>query len=231
MSEDLRVSRPWDGDPAEERGFHFRQLKNSFLELFLFLRYNKGMTKPKKFLPKNARRVFKGVMFEVWQWKQKMFDGTTEIFEKIIRPDTIQVIPVVGNKILIEEQRQPGRSYFLSLVGGRRDKGESPLQSAKRELLEETGYVSKDWLLLKKELRSGRVTYPSYTYLAINCVKKANQNLDAGEKIKIKLISFNQFLMLSENKLFLNQDFINTLLKLRIYPKRKKEFYKLLFKD
>ena len=34
-------------------------------------------------VPKQAKRVFKGVIFDVYQWEQEMFDGTKEIFEKL----------------------------------------------------------------------------------------------------------------------------------------------------
>jgi len=188
------------------------------------------MTKQKKSIPKNAKRVFRGEIFEVWQWQQKMFDGTTETFEKVKRPDTLQIIPVVGRKILIEKQEQPGHSQFLSLAGGRRDNNESPLQAAKRELLEETGYSSKDWLLFQKEYQLGHVVFTIYTYIARNCFKKNNPNLDSGERITTKFVNFNQFLALSDNKLFRNHDFVNTLLRIKMDSKRKKQFQNLLFK-
>jgi len=80
------------------------------------------MSKKNK-LPKNARRVFKGEIFEVWQWPQKMYDGSTETFEMLKRPDTAVVIPVVGDKILILTQAQPNRpKAFYSIAGGRRGK-------------------------------------------------------------------------------------------------------------
>ncbi|KKT71448.1 MAG: NUDIX hydrolase [Candidatus Moranbacteria bacterium GW2011_GWF1_44_4] len=60
-----------------------------------------------KTLPKNAKRVFRGVIFDVWQWKQKMFDGSLATFEKIKRPDTVNIVGVVGKRIIILRQKQP----------------------------------------------------------------------------------------------------------------------------
>jgi len=57
--------------------------------------------KPRKGIPSNAKLAFKGVIFEVWQWEQEMFDGTTEIFERIWRLPTVEIIATVGDKILI----------------------------------------------------------------------------------------------------------------------------------
>jgi len=39
-------------------------------------------------LTSQAQRVFKGIIFDVYQWKQKMFDGSQGIFEMLKRPDT-----------------------------------------------------------------------------------------------------------------------------------------------
>ncbi len=38
-----------------------------------------------------AKRVFKGVRFDVYQWKQKRYDGTKATFELIKRADSIIV--------------------------------------------------------------------------------------------------------------------------------------------
>lgn len=181
-------------------------------------------------LPRGAKRVFQGKIFEVWQWEQKMFDGTTEVFEKIKRPDTVQVIPVIGDKILIQRQEQPTLNPFLSLAGGRVEKGEKPLDAAQRELKEESGYVSSNWFLWKKENPSTKIISTIYTYIAKDCHLEAEQTLDSGEKIESLLLNFDEFLALSDNDLFRNRDIITVLLKLRLSPKKKKEFYNLLFK-
>ena len=181
-------------------------------------------------LPKNTKLVFKGEIFETWQWEQKMFDGSVEIFEKLRRPDTAQVIPVVGNKILIQKQRQPDRlKSFISIPGGRCELNEKPLNSAKRELLEETGYASKNWKLLNKQNPVNKIIWTIYTYIAKDCFYKQLQELDTGEKIETKFVSFNEFLMFSEDKTFYESELKGSLLRARFDKKFRGEFYKLLF--
>ena len=45
-------------------------------------------------LPENAKLVFKGVMFDTYQWEVDGYDGSKRIFEKLKRPDTVMIIPI-----------------------------------------------------------------------------------------------------------------------------------------
>jgi ADP-ribose pyrophosphatase len=47
--------------------------------------------------------------------------------------------------LLVRQYRVPARDYLWELPAGRLDKGETPLQAARRELIEETGYRAKHW--------------------------------------------------------------------------------------
>lgn len=190
------------------------------------------MQKEESKLPPNAHLAFKGKIFEVWQWEQRMFDGSVEVFELVRRPDTVQVIAVVGDKILIQVQEQPDRpKSFLSLPGGRCDWGEDSLEAAKRELLEETGYASDDWLLWQKQRPVWKVIWTIHTYIARNCSYKESPQLDAGEKIENKLITFEDFLKLPENPLFRDIKLSELIRRISSNPVSRKEFHDLLFKN
>jgi 8-oxo-dGTP pyrophosphatase MutT (NUDIX family) len=182
-------------------------------------------------IPPQAKLAFKGKVFEVWQWEQRLFDGSVETFEQLKRQNTAQVIPVIGDNILIQLESQPNVSQsFLSLPGGRCFLSENSLDAAKRELLEETGYTSDDWILCKEQNSIGRIEWTVYTYIARNCVFKKSPELDSGEKIETRLISFEEFLMLTENPLFYERELIPMLLYVRFDEKIKEEFHNLLFK-
>lgn len=43
--------------------------------------------KSKQPIPENAKLVFKGKIFDTYQWEQEMYDGSRVTFEKIKRPD------------------------------------------------------------------------------------------------------------------------------------------------
>ena len=64
-------------------------------------------------IPPDAKKVFSGVLFDVYQWEQKMFDGSVATFEKLKRPDTVVVFPVLPNgRIILTEQEQPNDSNY-----------------------------------------------------------------------------------------------------------------------
>ncbi len=145
-------------------------------------------------IPAHAACVFKGAIFDVYQWQQPMYDGSTATFECLKRPDTVVVIPTQGDTIFYAEQEQPNKGPYLSLFGGRSDEGEAPLEAAKRELLEETGFQSDDWELLASNPFRGKIEWTIHYFIARNCVKVAEQKLDGGEKITILSTDADTFL-------------------------------------
>mgnify|MGYP001562244358 CR=1 FL=1 len=145
-------------------------------------------------IPPEAKRVFKGIIFDVYQWQQKMFDGTKEAFEMIKRVNTVEVIAVKGGKIVLSHQSQPTKKDFYSLFGGRGEDGENPLVTAKRELLEESGLSSDKWELFKVYQPLHKMDWCIYTYIARDCRKISEPRLDAGEKIEAKECNFDEFI-------------------------------------
>ncbi len=80
-----------------------------------------------------------------------------------------------GRILLVKQFRLPARKYLWELPAGRIDKGETPLQAAKRELIEETGYRAKRWTKL--------VSYwPSPGFLAEKMTLYLAEELTAGEQ-------------------------------------------------
>ncbi len=148
-------------------------------------------------LPDDAALVFKGELFDVYQWQQLMFDGTTVTFEKLKRPDTVVVFAVLDDgRIVLTKQEQPGKKPFIGAAGGRVDEGEDILTAAKRELLEETGYEADDWTLWHAEQPISKIEWAVYVFIAKKVHKVADMHLDAGEKIELMPVTFDELVEL-----------------------------------
>lgn len=127
-----------------------------------------------------------------------MFDGSYETFEKLGRTDSAIVVAVTDDKkIILVNEEQPSMSPFISSPGGRIDEGENPLAGAKRELLEETGYESNDWQLWYSFQPYSKIDWTIFVFIAKDCRKTREIKLDAGEKIELNLVSFEDWLELA----------------------------------
>lgn len=179
-------------------------------------------------IPKHAKRVFKGVVFDTYQWKQKLFDGSYATFEKIKRADSAGVIPVADNKkIILAEQVLPGHKPFIGILGGRIDEGESPLQAAKRELLEESGCVAEKYILWDAVQLFPTIDWAAYTFIAKGIKRVQEVSLDAGEKIKLKKVSFDEFVDLMTSEKCRDIDLALKLFRLQKNPKEFEKTRKL----
>ncbi|MEX2014414.1 MAG: NUDIX domain-containing protein [Candidatus Saccharimonadales bacterium] len=153
-----------------------------------------------KLIPEEAERVFKGKIFDVYQWRQKMFDGSFETFEMLKRPDTVKVIAIKDGKIVICEEQQPNTSVFFDVPSGRHDvESESELGAAKREVLEETGMAFSNWRLISVEQPHTKIDWFVYIFLAADFISQTKQNLDTGEKITVHLKSFDEIIQLAND--------------------------------
>ncbi len=144
-------------------------------------------------VPKQAELKFKGVLFDVYQWPQELFDGSIDTFEMLRREDTVEVIALKDDKIVVTYQTQPCQGWFYAYPGGRHDNpGEDELQAAKRELREEAGMTFKNWKLIEAHQPFTKIDWLVYTFLATDFESQGDLILDPGEKIEVMELSFEE---------------------------------------
>jgi ADP-ribose pyrophosphatase len=148
-------------------------------------------------VPENAKCVSEGVLFDVYQWEQTLYDGSAKTFERLIGRDIGKIVPVLTDgRIIITKDEQPARSILTKLPGGYVDDGETPEQCAVRELLEETGYVPETMQQFMDIAPWNKVDYHRTYFVAKGCVQKQAPLVQAGEKIETTLVTLDEFLTL-----------------------------------
>jgi len=103
------------------------------------------------------------------------------------------------NRMLLAKQYRPGPEAFLyGLPSGVIDEGETPLEAAKRELLEETGYQAEEITLIK-EVPFNYGDFSQYSFVATRCKKVTSQKLDSTEFIELELWEVEKLLSFIRN--------------------------------
>lgn len=121
-------------------------------------------------------------------------------------PTWVNVIAITrdGRFVMVEQYRHGLQEVFTELVAGVAEEGEEPIESARRELLEETGYGKGEWRQFTVLSQNpGSTTNLTYTFLATDVEKVSGQHLDETEDVAVKLLTeeeVRQMLMNDEMK-------------------------------
>lgn len=106
----------------------------------------------------------------------------------------IGIVPIdqEGNIYLVGQYRYPLDEYSWEIPEGGGPANEEPLETAKRELKEETGFTASKWTLLSKIHTSNSVcSEEGYLFLAEG-LKAGETAFDETEIIKLKKIPFKE---------------------------------------
>ena len=122
--------------------------------------------------------------------------GQEHDFYVIDSPNWVQIIPITPEDrlVMIRQYRHGCARIFLELPGGLIDKADlSHHQTAKRELLEETGYLAEDLSLLTRVYPQPAVLNTmGLTYLARGVERIAGPKLDVAEDIEVCLLELQR---------------------------------------
>lgn len=119
----------------------------------------------------------------------------------------IVALDEAGNLILKNEYRYCYGRSLIEVPAGTFEADETDgLAVAKRELLEETGYVSDEWQYLGATVESSaKLTNYMHIYFANHCRKVSGQHLDATEELDVLVVPLKQAVdMVMDNEICCN---------------------------
>ena len=125
-------------------------------------------------------------VYDVYSQKEVAPNGISGSYISAKAPDWVMVIPVIGDEFLLVKQwRHSMLGLSVEFPGGVCDKGEDPMESALRELKEETGYVPGKMTHLGSVCPNPALfDNKIHIYLAEDMTGTGELNLDADELLE-----------------------------------------------
>ena len=142
--------------------------------------------------------LHQGRVFNLITENYTLRNGVTSDMDFIQHPGAAAMVPMLNKQevVLIKQYRHAIREFIWEIPAGTLDTGESPINCARRELVEETGYSADDWHQL------GTITpLPGcsderiHIFLASD-LKPAEQNLDDDEMLKVHQVKLKEALQM-----------------------------------
>jgi ADP-ribose pyrophosphatase len=131
--------------------------------------------------------VYAGNFLQVHKDAVRLPDGSMGNREYIRHPGAVLIVPLFPDgRVLLERQfRYPNAREFIEVPAGKRDAGETPLRTARRELLEETGYVASDWKHIGVFHTAIAYSDEGIEMFVARGLEKREAKLDAGEFLEV----------------------------------------------
>lgn len=141
----------------------------------------------------SGSRVYDGKLLKVQRDVVRLPDGSEGTREYIRHPGAVAIVPLFDDaRVLLERQfRYPHGREFIEIPAGKLEPGEPELKTAKRELLEETGYVAREWTRLCVIHTAIAYTDETIGLFVARHLEKGERKLDAGEFLELLIVPFD----------------------------------------
>lgn len=118
--------------------------------------------------------------------------GQVMSFNVVEMADCVQVVPVTatGGVVMVRQYRHGAAMPSLEFPAGRMEAGESPVEAAARELLEETGFTAEAIAFMQTVRPDPAIlTNRIHVLAASACVHASEPTQDEGEAVHVHIVS------------------------------------------
>lgn len=136
---------------------------------------------------------YDGNFLKVRKDNARMPDGSVNSREYITHPGAVAILALLDNgKLIMERQyRYAPQREFIEISAGKIDHGEDILVTAQRELLEETGYVAREWIHLTTAWPCIGYADERLEYFLARGLSHQGGQLDEGEFLEVFELSMD----------------------------------------
>ena len=140
--------------------------------------------------------VYDGALLKVRRDRVRLPDGSEGTREYIRHPGAVAIVALFEDgEVLLERQfRYPHRREFIEIPAGKLEPGEPDLDTAKRELVEETGYLAAQWTRLGVIHTAIAYTDEAIELFLARKLSKVERKLDQGEFLEVLRVPFDEAL-------------------------------------
>ena len=142
----------------------------------------------------DSELMYDGNFIQVRKDNVRLPDGAVSSREYINHPGAVAVLALLdnGNLVMERQYRYAPQREFIELPAGKIDHGEDILVCAKRELLEETGYVANEWIHLTTAWPCIGYADERMEYFLARGLRHQGSNLDDGEFLEVFELSLQE---------------------------------------
>ena len=147
----------------------------------------------------SGEEVYRGSFFRLQRDVVRLPDGKQTVREYIRHPGAVAVVALdaEGRVVLERQHRYPHRRDFIEIPAGKLEQGEPHLETAKRELLEETGYAAAEWTRLGLIHNAIGYSDEGIELWLASALEKREAKLDKGEFLEVFSLPFEEALAMA----------------------------------
>ena len=149
----------------------------------------------------SGEEVYRGGFLRLHRDVVQLPDGSRATREYVRHPGAVAIVAITDDrKLVLERQyRYPLRREFIEIPAGKLEPGEAHLETAQRELLEETGYAASAWAKLGVVHNAIGYSDESIELWLATGLAQRERKLDAGEFLEVLTVPLDEALAMARD--------------------------------